>query len=102
MKKQTLKDLNDLNRDVWGMLVLAVQTKNWALIEINLKRMNALQKKYINIINLQDYEIKGTTLMLQEEVRVNNMLEKQWFKDLSKRQGNYQEMKENIDKCFGQ
>jgi hypothetical protein len=30
---------------------LAVQTKNWALIEINLKRMNALQKKYINIIN---------------------------------------------------
>jgi hypothetical protein len=102
MKKQTLKDLNDLNRDVWGMLVLAVQTKNWALIEINLKRMNALQKKYINIINLQDYEIKGITLMLQEEVRVNNMLEKQWFKDLSKRQGNYGEMKENIDKCFGE
>jgi hypothetical protein len=51
---------------------------------------------------LQDYEIKGINLMLQEEVRVNNMLEKQWFKDLSKRQGNYQEMKENIDKCFGE
>jgi hypothetical protein len=66
MKKQKLKDLNDLNRDVWGMLVLAVQTKNWALIEVNLKRMNALQKKYINIINLQDYEIKGTTLMLKK------------------------------------
>lgn len=102
MKKQTLKDLNDLNRDVWGMLVLAVQTKNWALIEQNLKRMNALQKKYINIINLQDYELKGTTLALQEEVRVNNNLEKQWFKDLAKRQGNYQELKENIDKLFGE
>lgn len=102
MKKHTIKDLNDLNRDVWGMLVLAVQTKNWALIEQNLKRMNALQKKYINIINLQDYELKGTTLALQEEVRVNNNLEKQWFVDLAKRQGNYQELKENIDKLFGE
>lgn len=102
MKKHTIKDLNDLNRDVWGMLVLAVQTKNWALIEQNLKRMNALQKKYINIINLQDYEIKGTTLALQEEVRVRNQFEKQWFTDLAKRTGSYQEMKENIDKCFGE
>jgi hypothetical protein len=101
-KKQTIKDLNDLNRDLWGMLVLAVQTKNWALIEQNLKRMNALQKKYINIINLQDYEIKGITLALQEEVRVRNQFEKQWFKDLAKRQGNYQELKDNIDKCFGE
>jgi hypothetical protein len=84
------------------MLVLAVQTKNWALIEQNLKRMNALQKKYINIINLQDYEIKGITLSLQEEVRVRNQFEKQWFKDLAKRQGNYQELKDNIDKCFGE
>jgi hypothetical protein len=102
MEKKTLKDLNDLNRDIWGMIVLAVETKNWALIELNLKRLNALQKKYINIINLQDYEIKGLTLIAQEEARVNNMLEKQWLKDVCKRQGNYQEMKENIDKFFGE
>jgi hypothetical protein len=100
MEKKTIKDLNDLNRDIWGMIVLAVETKNWALIELNLKRLNALQKKYINIINLQDYEIKGITLIAQEEVRVNNMLEKQWLKDVAKRQGNYEEMKKNIDKFF--
>ena len=102
MEKQKLKELNDLNRDLWGMLVLAVQTKNWALIEVNLKRMNALQKKYINIINLQDYDLKGTTLMLQDEIRIRNQFEKQWFKDLAKKEGKYQEMKENIDKCFGE
>jgi hypothetical protein len=100
MEKKTLKDLNDLNRDIWGMIVLAVETKNWALIELNLKRLNALQKRYINIINLQDYEIKGITLIAQEEARVNNLLEKQWLKDVCKRQGNYQEMKERIDKFF--
>lgn len=102
MEKQKLKELNDLNRDLWGMLVLAVQTRNWALIEVNLKRMNALQKKYINIINLQDYDLKGTTLMLQDEMRIRNQFEKQWFKDLAKKEGKYQEMKENIDKCFGE
>lgn len=97
-----IRKLNDLNREVWGMLVLAVQTKNWALIEQNLKRMNALQKKYINIINLMDYEVKGITLALQEEMRVRNDLEKQWFTDLAKRTGSYQDLKESIDKCFGE
>ena len=97
-----IERLNDLNREVWGMLVLATQTKNWALIEQNLKRMNALQKKYINIINLMDYEVKGTTLMLQEEIRVRTSLEREWFKDLAKKHNSYQLLKDKIDKCFGQ
>jgi hypothetical protein len=47
-----------------------------------------------------DYEVKGTTLMLQDEIRVRNKFEKQWFKDVATRSGSYQEMKENIDKHF--
>jgi hypothetical protein len=100
MKAEDLQKMNDLNRDIWGMIVQAQQTKNWALIEVNLKRLYSLQKKYINLINIMDYELKGTTLMLQDEIRVRNQFEKQWFKDISTRSGSYQDMKENIDKHF--
>jgi hypothetical protein len=100
MKAEDLQKMNDLNRDIWGMIVQAQQTKNWALMEMNLKRLYSLQKKYINLINLMDYEVKGTTLMLQDETRLRNQFEKQWFKDVAQRDGSYQEMKENIDKYF--
>jgi hypothetical protein len=94
--------MNDLNRDIWGMIVQAQRTKNWALIEVNLKRLYSLQKKYINLINIMDYEVKGTTLMLKDEIRVRNQFEKQWFKDVAERNNAYQEMKENIDKHFAE
>lgn len=97
---EDIKKLNDLNRDVWGLIVQAQQTKNWALMEVNLKRLYALQKKYVNIINLQDYEVKGTKLALQEEARMNRKFEKEWFTHLAKRNGSYNELKANIDKYF--
>jgi hypothetical protein len=97
---EEIKKLNDLNRDVWGLIVQAQQTKNWALMEVNLKRLYALQKKYVNIINLQDYEVKGTKLALQEEARVNRILEKEWFTHLAKKDGSYTELKAEIDKYF--
>jgi hypothetical protein len=100
MKAEDLQKMNDLNRDIWGMIVQAQKSKNWAIIEVNLKRLYALQKKYINLINIMDYEVKGTTLMLQDEMRIRRQFEKQWFKDVAERNGNYQEMKENIDKYF--
>jgi hypothetical protein len=102
MKSEDIKKMNDLNRDIWGMIVQAQRTKNWALIEVNLKRLYSLQKKYINLINIMDYEVKGTTLMLQDEIRVRNQFEKQWFKDVAERNNAYQEMKENIDKHFAE
>lgn len=94
--------MNDLNRDIWGMIVQAQKTKNWALIEVNLKRLYSLQKKYINLINIMDYEVKGTTLMLKDEIRVRNQFEKQWFRDVAERNNAYQDMKENIDKHFAE
>ena len=100
MEAKDIQKMNELNRDIWGMIVQAQQTKNWALMEVNLKRLYSLQKKYINLINIMDYELKGTTLMLKDEIRVRNQFEKQWFKDVAKRDGSYQEMKENIDKYF--
>lgn len=100
MKAEDIQKMNDLNRDIWGMIVQAQKSKNWALIEVNLKRLYALQKKYINLINIMDYEVKGTTLMLQDEMRIRRQFEKQWFRDVAERNGNYQEMKENIDKYF--
>lgn len=100
METKQIQEMNDLNRDIWGMIVQAQKTKNWALIEINLKRLYSLQKKYINIINLMDYDIKGTTLAWKEEIRVRNKFEKQWFRDVAERNGHYKAMKENIDKYF--
>jgi hypothetical protein len=67
MEAKDIQKMNDLNRDIWGMIVQAQQTKNWALMEMNLKRLYSLQKKYINLINLMDYEVKGTTLMLLDQ-----------------------------------
>lgn len=101
MKAEDIQKMNDLNRDIWGMIVQAQKTKNWALIEVNLKRLYSLQKKYINLINIMDYEVKGTTLILQDEMRVRRKFEKQWFKDVAERNGSYKAMKENIDKYFG-
>ena len=101
METKDIQKMNDLNRDIWGMIVQAQKTKNCALIEVNLKRPYSLQKKYINLINLMDYEVKGTTLALKEEIRVRNQFEKQWFKDVAERNGHYKAMKENIDKYFG-
>lgn len=100
MSNKDIQELNRLNRDIWAMIVQAQQTKNWALIELNLKRLYSLQKKYINLINLMDYEVKGVNLMLKDEMRVRNQFEKQWFKDVAQRSGSYQELKENIDKYF--
>ena len=102
MESKDIQKMNDLNRDIWGMIVQAQRTKNWALIEVNLKRLYSLQKKYINLINIMDYEVKGTTLMLKDEIRVRNQFEKQWFKDVADRNNAYQEMKENIDKHFAE
>ena len=102
MEAKDIQKMNDLNRDIWGMIVQAQKTKNWALIEVNLKRLYSLQKKYINLINIMDYEVKGTNLMLKDEIRVRNQFEKQWFKDVAKRNNAYQEMKENIDKHFAE
>ena len=102
MESKDIQKMNDLNRDIWGMIVQAQRTKNWALIEVNLKRLYSLQKKYINLINIMDYEVKGTTLMLQDEMRIRNQFEKQWFKDVAERNNAYQEMKENIDKHFAE
>ena len=48
MKAEDIQKMNDLNRDIWGMIVQAQKTKNWALIEVNLNRLYSLQKKYIN------------------------------------------------------
>jgi hypothetical protein len=101
METKQIQEMNDLNRDIWGMIVQAQKAKNWALIEINLKRLYSLQKKYINIINIMDYDIKGTTLALKDEIRVRNQFEKQWFRDVAERNGHYKAMKENIDKYFG-
>ena len=102
MEAKDIQKMNELNRDIWGMIVQAQRTKNWALIEVNLKRLYSLQKKYINLINIMDYEVKGTTLMLQDEIRVRNQFEKQWFRDVAERNNAYQEMKENIDKHFAE
>jgi hypothetical protein len=45
MEAKQIQEMNDLNRDIWGMIVQAQKAKNWALIEINLKRLYSLQKK---------------------------------------------------------
>ncbi len=50
METKDIQKMNELNRDIWGMIVQAQRTKNWALIEVNLKRLYSLQKKYINLI----------------------------------------------------
>jgi hypothetical protein len=102
MDKKRLTALNRSNKDIWALLQEGVKSKNWALVEKNLKRLNSLQDEYLRLLNLNDFEIQGLKNDLLAERELNLSLEREWITEVSKRNGTYERLKDRIDQLFGQ
>ena len=100
MKKLDLIKINRSNNDIWAMIQMALKTDNKALLEANLKRLSALQKYYLDLLNFQDSEIS----LLKDDNAFNQKLidtyEKEWLIEVSKRNGIYDSLKERIRKQY--
>jgi hypothetical protein len=101
MNKKRLTALNRSNKDIWALLQEGVKSRNLALIEVNLKRLNALQEEYLRLLNLNDFEIQGLKNELQAERELALSFEKEWITEVSKRNGTYERLKDRIDTLFG-
>lgn len=53
MDMKSVLKINRSSDDIWKLLKIAVDTKNWALIEKNLDRLHALQRHYCEILTTQ-------------------------------------------------
>ena len=102
MDKKRLAGMNRSNKDIWALIQVGLQTKNFALLEKNLKRLHALQGEYIRLLNLNDFEIEGLKNELQAERELAISFEREWITEVSKRNGTYDRLKDRIDKLFGQ
>jgi len=100
MKKIDLAKLNRSNKDIWALIDIGLKTKNFAILEKNLRRLHSLQAYYINLLNLNDYEIVSLQNDLNVESAMRNSFEREFFEGVAKRNGNYELLKERIDEIF--
>jgi len=100
MKKIDLAKLNRSNKDIWALIDIGLKTKNFAILEKNLKRLHGLQSYYIDLLNANDYEVVSLKNDLDAVSAVNYEFEKDWYIGVAKRNGNYDRLKERIDEIF--
>jgi hypothetical protein len=100
MKKVDIAKLNRANADIWQMILTGLKTKNFAVLEQNLKRLHSLQKYYADLLNFNDYEIQALKNDLEAERYLSSTLEKEWMEQVSKRSGTYEIMKDRIEETF--
>jgi hypothetical protein len=100
-KKITTTQLNRANKDIWQSLKIAIDTKNWALLEKNLTRLYSLQAYYLERLNLSEIEIRGLQGDLNAEASMRHSFEKEWLEQVAKRAGTYEAMKDRINEIWG-
>jgi vacuolar-type H+-ATPase subunit I/STV1 len=100
-KKITTTQLNRANKDIWQSLKIAIDTKNWALLEKNLTRLHSLQAYYLERLNLSEIEIRGLQGDLNAEASMRHSFEKEWLEQVAKRAGTYEAMKDRINEIWG-
>lgn len=100
MKKIELAKLNRSNKDIWAMIEIGLKTKNFAILEKNLKRLHGLQSHYLDLLNYNDYEIVSLKNDLNAVSALLYNYEKDFFEGVAKRNGNYDRLKERIDEIF--
>ena len=100
MKKIELAKLNKANKDIWALIDAGLKTKNFAILEKNLKRLHSLQAYYIDLLNFNDYEIVSLQNDLNAESAMRQAFEKDFFEGVAKRNGNYELLKDRIDEIF--
>lgn len=100
MEKKDIIKVNKASKDIWAMVELGMKTKNFALLEKNLKRLASLQKYYLELLNLNDYEIQALRNDLLAERYITSTFEKEWLEGVSKRSGSYEKLKDRIEETF--
>lgn len=100
METSVILKVNKKNKDIWALIVTAIESKNIALIEKNLKRLYALQAWYIDLINQQQLEINGLKIELMADRILTEAREKEFIIEVAKRNGVYERLKEDIDRTF--
>ena len=95
MEKKDITKLNRSNKDIWALIDQGLKTKNFAILEKNLKRIYLLQCYYIKLLNFQDHEIRELHNELISEISLSNS-----FEGVAKRTGNYDLLKKRIDELF--
>ena len=72
MEKKDITKLNRSNKDIWALIDQGLKTKNFAILEKNLKRIYLLQCYYIKLLNFQDHEIRELHNELISEISLSN------------------------------
>ena len=100
MKKLDVKKINKSSDDIWKLIQISIDQKNWAILSQNLNRLHAMQGYYCDLLTNQQWEIN---ILRQEENYLNSKLadyEKTELIELMKIGGNYQTFKARIDELF--
>ena len=100
MKKIDIAKLNRSNKDIWAMIQVGLETRNFALLEKNLKRLHSLQAYYLDLLNRQSQEIRELEGELKAEKAILDLMEKEWLIEVSKRTGTYQNLINRIEETF--
>lgn len=100
MEKKKVTDLNRANKDIWAMIKIGLESGNLALLEKNLKRLHSLQCYYMELLNLNDYEIQALKNELIAERHLTTSFEKEWLEGVQKRSGTFEVMKDRMNQLF--
>tara|TARA_R110000772_G_scaffold145504_1_gene255466 strand:- start:18489 stop:18803 length:315 start_codon:yes stop_codon:yes gene_type:complete len=101
MKIQKVQKVNRASDDIWKLLRIAVDTKNWALLEKNLDRLHALQRYYCQTLTNQSGTINVLTADNEFLTNRGNRLEDENIILICKDKGfEYQTLKTKLDELF--
>ena len=108
-----IEDISKINRssdDIWKLIKIAVDSKNWALLHQNLNRLHALQGYYCRILTIQSSSIRVLEASERYYIQKNYELEDEWMKmfcssrgqDLNsiKNSSEYSEIKKRLNELF--
>jgi hypothetical protein len=98
MQKINHTKLNKSNADIWGVLYKAIELKNWALVEQNIKRLYALHKYIFELLEFQDAENASLKNHLAVNQKTLNEFEKEWLITIAKNHNVYEEVRQRIEK----
>ena len=97
----TVRQINKSSKDIQKLIIMAIEQKNWILLEQSLKRLYSLNKHLGNKLNLQEIEIRNLKTSLEVEVIKNHEWEKEWITEQSKKTNSYNALKNKIDEIWG-
>jgi hypothetical protein len=101
MELKEVVKVNKSSDDIWRLLRISVDSKNWATLETNLNRLHALQKYYCELLTIQASQIRVFEADEKYYLNRNMQLEKENFKMILKTKGmEYQEIKKRVEENF--